>query len=221
MAKKTKQQRRSQRRQKRSDQALVGLTTTTAIFPSMWRGKMFYDTTFSFTIPATSAAATVLRANGVFDPDFSGVGTTVAGYNQAAAVYSRYRVLGVRGTFDFASTSAVPGTVFVAVNNLNTVGTNAAEIMAQRHIWKKALSGSTGAGSLTHSIRFPIHKVYGVSKMAVKNEDDFASLTSASPNNQVFIHVGGHSPTASNFPFFVNIRLEYDTVWSLPLDMEY
>jgi hypothetical protein len=221
MAKKAQKKPQSRRQRKNGPtEGVVGLTTTASLFPSRRRGHMFYDTTFTMSCTANTVTSTVLRANSVFDPDLTGTGTTVAGYAQMAALYGRYRVVGIKAILSFQNYSTGPGFVFVAANNLNTVGTNFAEICAQRHIWKQGLGGSTGYSRLEHTLSFPIHKIYGVPKTQVMNEDDFAGLVGGHPNNPIYLHTG-FSCGATATTLMINVRLEYDVVWSIPVNMAY
>lgn len=183
---------------------------------------MFWDQSYNVSAPAGVVGYTTFRANSVYDPDFSGIGSTTAAYFQMQALYGRYRVLAVTAHVEFMSTGATPGTVFIVANPLNTLGAlTIAEICAQRHIWRKSLTSVSGAGQVSHVVSFPIHKIYGVPKKQVRNEDDFAGLIGGNPNNEVFIHIGAHSPTAAVYTFSINIRLEYDVVWSLPKTLAY
>lgn len=209
------------KRNKSSGQQIRGLTNVRGLFPAMFRGKMFYENQLVVQPVAAAMAYNSYRANSVFDPDLSGVGTTVAGYNQAAAVYGRYRVLAVKAIVSFINRGADGTHVFIAATPQNTIGTNFVEAMAQRNVWQQPLAAVGGSGIIKHVVSFPIHKIYGVPAQQVRNEDDFAGLISANPNNTLYLHIGAFNPGSSTGAVNFAVRFEFDVVWSLPLDMEY
>lgn len=200
---------------------IVGLTSVAGLFPPLFHGTMFYETQLIVQPVAATMSYNTFRANSVFDPDLTNAGTTVAGYTQAAAVYGRYRVLSIKGTVSFLNRGADGAHAFIVATPANTIGTNFNSAMAQRHVWQSPLAAVTGAGAIKHTFSFPIHKVYGVPRSQVRNEDDFAGLTSSHPNNIVYLHVGAFNPSSGAGAVNFTIRLEYEVVWSLPLAMPY
>lgn len=200
---------------------ITGLTTTPAFFPDRMRGKLFYDGNFPFTLAASTLSSTVFRANSVHDPDFSGAGTTAAGYSTCAAVYLRFRVLAVKAIITVENTGVASTTMIVTANNLNTIGTSMTVAMAQRHVYSAPIGPTTGNGIKKHVVSFPIWKVYGARPKQVLDEDDFTGTTASPiPNNQVFLHVGFNTGSTASSAI-LNVRLEYDVEWSIPVNMPY
>lgn len=200
---------------------IVGLTSGKLLFPPMFRGKMTYMTAVTLAPAAGVTSYNTFRLNSVFDPDFSGVGSTVAGYTQAAAVYSRYRVMHFSADVEILNQGVSGLYAFCVVNPLNTVGTNFSNIMAQRNVWQKAISSKDGNGAVKHRVSGPIGVFYGVPQSQVRIEDDFAGLTSGHPSNAVYMHVGVYNPAAAAGNAVLNIRITYDVIWSLPLSLPY
>jgi hypothetical protein len=58
-----------------------------------------------------------------------------------------------------------------------------------------------------------------VPERQVRDEDDFAALVGGNPNNGVFAHVGAYADGAAAGNLTIHVRIEYDVVWSLPLEM--
>jgi len=217
----TKQQRKQNRKQKKSkrrEARLSGFTNTRSILPAMFRGPMYYDTTITIAVAAGALAVNVWRLNSVFDPDLTNVGTSVAGYAALSGLYGRYRVLAAKLHLTYLNQGTVPLEAFAAVNSVNTIGVNYATARAQRHVYSVGLSSSQGVGTKEHRAKVPIHSVYGVPRAQVRNEDDFAAVSGTNPNNVVYLHAGAYSPTASATTVIVTVRIEFDTVWSLPLE---
>lgn len=206
-------------RKARSGAAVTGLTVTPPIFPARFRGRLFYDGNFTLSVAASSALFNVFRANSVFDPDFTGVGTTAAGYGQLASLYSRYRVMGLKATVSFVNNGAGAANCIMVANGLNTIGIGIAQILAQRFVWQAPMGGSSGMNVHKHTVSFPISKILGVPESQVRDEDDYAALTGGTVNNPAFLHVGVHNTSASVISVTINVRIEYSTVWSFPIDM--
>ncbi len=199
---------------------MSGVTNTKLIIPSMFRGKMAYDTVVAMTPAAGAASANVFRWNSVYDPDFTGVGASAVAYSQLSALYNRYRVLAAKMSVTFVNTSTTtPLTCFIALNPVNTVGTNIAQILAQRHIWTRSLGTVAGNATVSHTVSSPVHLVYGVPKRQVRDEDDYAAVVGANPNNVVYAHVGAYANGGTGGTYNIHVRIEYDVVWSLPLEM--
>lgn len=201
--------------------AIRGLTVTRALFPDRWRGTQFYDFNGNFLCAASTLVSTVFRANSVHDPDFSGAGTTAAGYTQAAAVYLRFRVVAMKAIITVQNTGAGATNLFLAANNLNTVGTSITEGMAQRHVFTAPIGPLTGNGIFKHTVAFPIWKIWGGRPQEILSEDDFTGTTASPiPNNQLFFHVG-FSTAGTATSTTVNVRIEYDVIWDIPISMPY
>lgn len=212
-----KSAKRSAKRQPKRPQ-MFGVTTRPLIFPSRMKGTMTYDESGNLGPAVGTTSVLVFRGNSVYDPDFTGTGTTCRGYSQMASLYGRYRVLGFRASITWNNLTTSPCQIFAVLSPTTTIGTDFYAMVAQRHIWRSAISQSTGSGHAEHKLGSRVSAIYGVPESQVLTEDDFAAVTGANPNNGVYLHVGVYSDygTAS---VNVNIRMEYDVVWSLPLEI--
>jgi hypothetical protein len=190
------------------------------MFPMTRRGTMLWDHTLTLSCTASTTTSNLYRANSIFDPDFTGVGTTVAGYQQMQQLYSRSRVLGVKARVSSQVSSGGPGFLYIAASNQNFAPVNFNEILAQRYVYKKALGTPSGVAVDEHAVGFTIGKVYGVPESTVMAEDDFTAQTLGHPNNPVFLHIGLLA-SGSTTTLFMNVRLEYDVLWDLPINVPY
>lgn len=213
-----KSSKKTSNRRRRVDK-MTGVNSSPTLFPDKYVGTMVYATSGSITLPASAVGSTVFRMNSVYDPDFSGVGTTVQAYTQAAALYGRYRVMHAQIELEFLNTSGNPITVFAVLTPTNNVGVDINAIIGQRHVWHRGLANVSGVSTCLHKMSAPIHTIYGVPKNQVRTEDDFAGLVGGVPNNQVFLHIGGHSLTAAAGAVSFKIRILYRTIWSLPKNL--
>lgn len=203
---------------KKGGGGLSGFLSNPTLFPARRVGTMVYDTILALSPAATSIAYNTYRANSVYDPDFTGVGTTASGYGTMATLYNRYRVLRVSITLNATSASTLPGTLFVIATPLNTVGTSYSAIMSQKYVWTRQLS-CVNASGVSHRLAFPVERIYGTTRAAVLAEDDFAAITGTSPNNVVFLHVGVYNNTGTAFTTQIQCMLRFSFLveWSLPL----
>jgi hypothetical protein len=215
-----KSQKKTKKGGKRRQARVYGVTTTKCIVPALFRGKMFYNTVLALAPAAGGATANVFRLNSVFDPDFTGAGSTVVGYTQISALYGRYRVLAAKVFVEFVNVSStIPLTVFITLNPVTTVGVNIATILAQRRVWTRGIGTCTGSCTVSHTCGGPVGALYGVPERQVRDEDDFAALVGGNPNNGVYAHVGAYADGAAAGSLTIHVRIEYDVVWSLPLEM--
>jgi len=196
----------------------TGLLVSRSLLPPLFRGHMFYQTNVTLAPAAGAIAVNVFRANSVYDPDLTNAGTVCAGYAALAGLYGRYRVLSSTCKLTYNNQGSIPFVAFVAANPVSTIGTSFATAMAQRHTWQSGLGGSSGVGVLTHSFGARIAKIYGVPEVQVRNEDDFASVTGSNPNNTVYYHVGVFNPSGSASSCTVAVRIDFEVIWSLPLE---
>jgi len=192
------------------------------IFPSLFKGCVTYSDTFAINnLGSNGVASYVYRANSIYDPNFTATGTTSTGYTQLAQLYDRYRVLSATLEADFAVTAGtVGGDVFVVASNNNSLGTGLVSWAAQRYVWRRPIGSINGNGTAKCRVSFPIHKVYGVPKTQVRNEDDFASVMGNNPNNVVYLHFGYQcNTTAGTATVVVSTRLVQNIVCSLPVTL--
>jgi len=198
---------------------IVGVSHNRSIFPPRFSGKMFYDTAVSLAPAAGAVAINVFRWNSVYDPDYTNVGATAQAYTALSGLYGRYRVVSARAVVEFVNTSAAtPATVFIALNPVNTIGVDITRILAQRFVWTRGIGTATGSASITHEVKGKVAAIYGVPEKQVRDEDDYASVVGGNPNNQVFMHIGAYANGAAAGAVTAHVRIEYDVIWSLPLE---
>ncbi len=184
---------------------------------------MFYGTlTFSEFPGLSNLAAGVgsysYRLNSIYDPNFTGTGTTANGYSQLAQLYDRYRVLSVSISLDWMCNTGTGGEVYAVLSNQNALSTGQAAWTGQRMVWRKPIGPPGGNNLAMARITAPIHTIYGVPKQQVRNEDDFASVMGNNPNNQVYLHLGHYAPgAAASSTVLCSVKIEYRCVFSLPL----
>lgn len=209
--------RRQRRRDKRAQNGIVGLSTIQQGFPDRFRTMMVFGN-YQLLIPAAgNKAAHTFRGNSVYDPDFTGAGLTANTYSQLSLLYNRYRVLSSRIHLEYINQGTVPliGVVSASISNALP---NTDRTIGQRHTARGTMVPG-GPNKWDHTASVATHAVFGVPKMQVLSEDDFAGLVGASPNNNWWWHVQVMNLNgAVAGSCLVVIRIEYQVVWSMPLD---
>jgi hypothetical protein len=172
--------------------------------------------------PAASFATYTYRGNSVYDPDFSGTGSTASSYTQLSALYNRYRVFGSRLEIDAINLGTTPLTVYICASITNTPPTIASGgLIAARHVFERTV-GAAGSGPifLKHTASARTSKIFGVPETQVLCEDDFAGLVGGNPNNVWYWHLVVFNPSAAAAGSMnIKVRINYDTVWSMPLNL--
>jgi len=203
------------RKQQAKGGGVSGLTTVRMGLPDRFMTTMVYGT---YLIQPTVAGAQVwnsYRGNSVFDPDFSGAGTTAFTYTQLSAVYNRYRVLSSRAIVEVINSGTVPCRIalMATIDNAPPVATY---VIGQRHI-AQGMIGTTGTVGWKHTATATTAAIFGVPKAQVMAEDDFAGLVGGNPNNGWYWHVVFFNPGAVAGAVNLSIRIEYTVAWSMPL----
>jgi len=197
---------------------MSGFTMTKTIFPPEFKGVMTFNSYVGVVLTASLPTTYSYRLNSVYDPDLTGTGTTAYGYTALSSLYNRYKVMGGRASVQFVNTSVASTTNYMVAAPVNSLGSDINKILAQRYVWSDSMSNtSSGPALLKHSISWRTAAVYGVPETSVRDDDDFAGLVGANPNNAIYLHVGGNPNGASTGSFNIIVRIEYDVVWSLPL----
>lgn len=85
--------------------------TGNSYMPLVFQTKLIYNLNADVTMGAGNYWKNVYRGNSIYDPDFTGVGTTVLGHAELSAIYGRYRVTGSRITVTYCSKTSAGGGV--------------------------------------------------------------------------------------------------------------
>lgn len=119
-----------QRLRARSGEArmLRGLSRDHLGFPATMVTKLRYSTFITLTASGGAVAGNIYCANGIFDPDITGIGHQPMYRDTYAAIYDSYTVLGSKITVRYAPGSGIPCQVGInkdddatATNNLETL----------------------------------------------------------------------------------------------------
>lgn len=207
--------RKSGRGRRRNGSSMRGLTNTKGVLPDRSSITHTFSSYYVFAPAAGASTIYSFRGNSVWDPDFTGAGGVSTLFNTYASLYNRHRVLSSRISLQFTNLGTAPMTAYLMATILNSPPT-ALAIWSQRHIatgtcapggpicWKHTASAGTAA-------------IFGVPKVQVLSEDDFAAIGGSVPNNVWYWHVLMFNPSAVAGSCSLQLRIEYPTVWSMSL----
>lgn len=166
------------------------LALKTLTVPDKLIVKLPYSTMITFG-DALGAQTQIFNLNSIYDPDRSGVGHQPLGYDQWAAFYNRYRVIGVKVTVQAANYNQQCGaTVAIIGNNSAGLVLGSDAIQEQQHMRRMILSNAQGgknSGTLTKY--FSLSRITGVSDMTYRSSDQYAAQFGASPAEVICGHV--------------------------------
>jgi len=182
--------------------------------------KLVYREQLSWTTASGNLGDNVYRGNSIFDPDLTGTGGQPMGFDQWAAFYFSYTVLGskIEVSSQINGGSAQTNRMGITPSNLSNAmtGHEAAEeapyTKARRLIvGSGGANNASGGGDLT--CYMSTAKMVGVKREAVQIEDAFGALVTANPTNTWFWHVWNYVPAGDTQSLYQNVKITYYVVF--------
>lgn len=174
----------------------------------------------AITINPTTGGITdahVFSANGMYDPDISGVGHQPRGFDQLMALYDHYVVLGSKIKCWFTQTGATPTTreplrVGINLNDDNSEEKTASSDYLESYYSNTALLGPTNEADTVYvEMAVNPNKFLGVK--SPQGEDSVKGSASANPVEQCYFHVFAVPMTSADpDAIYVAVELEYTAV---------
>lgn len=181
------------------------------------RTKTIYSDWFTIDPPIASAGVYVFSANGLYDPNITGVGHQVNGFDQFMALYNEYIVLGstikvVARNID----TALPTCVGVFLEDAPTTTTDWRKyIESGNGVWTciEGTSNSNAIRTLSHSA-----DISKFSTQSIFNEDSFIGTASTNPDDQHYFHIVAwpHDGVSNCGGVQFQIEIRYDVVYRDP-----
>lgn len=192
----------------------------TPLLPLSKVAKLPYYDQNNFTTGIVLAGGYVFTANGLYDPNITGVGHQPMGFDQMMLFYEHYTVTASKITVNFYNNDvddavivgvlvAPDATVETVFSKLNENG------MLKKH-WLTPSGGTDPKCSITLAAN--ISKING--KKDVKSEDDFRGDVAANPAEQSFFHLFAYNQTTTNTVNVVfEVMIEYTAIFTEPRKM--
>lgn len=155
-------------------------------FPRVLFTQCKYSDSKIFTVPALGVSnANTYRSNSIWDPDFTGTGQTVAGWNVLNQIYGRYWVMGckVRLTFSDPLQDGVRvGYSIRQRSNAPTAGLTIQQLAYYNNVYMSSISNS-GSQKKVFNFYMKPWAQSSVSKLEyMANSDQHSAIMSGFPN---------------------------------------
>jgi hypothetical protein len=180
--------------------------------------KLRYREQVNFTQTLGSLAENIYRGNSLFDPDLTGTGGQPLGFDQWAAFYGSYTVLGSAVEIESMMNGSPPLNarhgVFPSVSSASLGTTDHERAEEQPYAITRSLHmGNTGVGQGMLKAYMSTAKIWGVVRPAVQIEDGFSATVGSNPTDAWYWHVFNYCPGGSTQSLCMNIILTYFVVF--------
>lgn len=168
------------------------------------------------------AGVHVISANGLFDPDITGVGHQPRGFDQFMNMYDHYTVVGAKITVSYSQlfgNSYDSMQIGLSLKDSPAVYTDPNDYQEGRNV-RSGIMASTSANQASHTKTLTIHsstkKFLGVSHPL--SSSIIRGDASANPAEGAYFHIwGAPNNTVSDAPpLTINFRVEYLVVFTEP-----
>jgi len=197
------------------------IPTTLQVVPQAF-SKVFltYVAKGTLTEPAASTGNfNTFRLNSVYDPDFTGVGTTAIGFANLSTMYGLYRVLRARVIARVFLTTTGCATAGLLPGLNSTYTSNLSLWEGQPHATSKMIQANVGGARAIadFDVTYDLPKLCGVTPSQYRTDMDFSHLSGSNPTKSVFVSVYylGNAPAVQLAGY--TIRIIYEVELSQPL----
>lgn len=175
----------------------------------MWY-KASWNGSFDYTAATTSSQQ--CRLTSPYDPDFTGTGTSAAGFAQMAALYNQHSVYKVDIKLDFINKDDTP---IVATMNCYPAGFDAAtrtEARDQNFSDSILVPSTAGGGVITKNYTVNPPDIAGVSTPYFIQRPEYAATATGNPNRGVLMEVLAAPADGATTSYTVIISLVFHIV---------
>lgn len=206
------------KRQARNSGVTIPLYSTTGA-PAR-REVLAYHSTANLTEPAAyTGTYYTFRLNSIYDPDFTGSGSTYLGYASKSNLYGAYRVISTRVRVRFFGNTAGAAVVGLMFGANSTFASNANTWPIQPNSCNKILCGNTGTSHsiVTFDLTHKMSKLSGVTEREFLTDMDFRSDFGSSPLKAVYVTLWIQGQSAASASINYELTLSSLVEFSKPL----
>lgn len=175
----------------------------------------YYDFSHALNPSAGGAAATyVFSANGLFDPDITGVGHQPVGFDQLMAFYDHYTVVGAKITVDFQNNDTTNESIVgVSLRDDSTTTISPYEIVESGAIDTRWLT-PLGKDGCKARITMASTTANYLGRKDVMSDPELKGSAAANPGEQYFFHLTAY-PNSANDADIVGFHaiIDYDVIF--------
>lgn len=160
------------------------------------------------------AAGHVFSANGLYDPDITGVGHQPIGFDQLMQLYDHYTVVGAKCRAYFTNVDTVnPYFGAIAVRDGNALSTDTREIVENGYVTMKQMTvGGAGGDNCDLATSVDVAKFLGRTNALA--DADLKGSSGNNPSEQLYFHIYGFtSRQVDGGELACNVVIDYDVVF--------
>lgn len=167
----------------------------------------------SFTGATTTTLATqIFNLTSMYDPDHTGIGHQPYYYDQMAALYSKYTVIGV--AYDIRVNCGSNQILCGVKAQRDTTALSSISDVCERPGAKWALLNGAGTPKRFKGY-FSLSRLFGVSKKAIMDDGDYSAAVGASPAKAYYLNISAQHPDGtSSSAYQYTLTLTFYTRWS-------
>ncbi len=162
-----------------------GLVLSRNPFPARNRVRLTYCEVYSLTPSASTLSSVYYYQTSLYDPRGSVGGHQPLYFDQLAAIYSRYRVIGVDYNISVSTAGPAGGTLYFVASPQATFETSV-ELLEERPLVARTVYNGYG-GQRTLKGHVTPWSVAGVSKQRYMMDDQYAATVGANPGIMIYM----------------------------------
>lgn len=182
-------------------------------FPKQMIMKHRYSELIPLTSTGGSPSQYLFSCNGMFDPNITGTGHQPYYFDQMAALYNHYLVIGSKCKFQLSPqvNSHGPIAVTVYVNDDTSRGNNNPALQAEYQSARFLMSGETVTNSIKRTLKWSAKKTFGGSVMA---NTELQGTSGANPTEQSYFNIDFvAADLTSTVSCVLWVEIEYIAIW--------
>lgn len=184
--------------------ALVNVNRALSPFAQRYITKMKYSE--AYTLSALNAYTQMMRINGIWDPNTTGVGHQPYGFDQLTPIYNRYRVISCSYVINAYSGTNPIRFGCLPCNDTPPIG-GASELCENPRAKFRIQLPNGSTQTITGKVSLP--SLMGRNKAQYMADDRFQSEVTTNPLEVALLYITGQSMTDSSVDILLNVTLEY------------
>ena len=164
-------------------------------FPLVRNCKLVYST--YVTLSTSVFTGTRFRLSSLFDPEFVAVGHQPRGFDELAAIYNKYRVMGTAVKIQPTITAGPGNTAFICLQAYPWSTGNVTSFNEAKEAINSSAILASSDRPMTIKKYFPTYKSLGVTKRDFMSDESYAAVVTTNPSNSAMLHLGVASPDQS------------------------
>lgn len=190
------------------------------LFPPRVSKWLRYSTTFALTATSGVPTTYVLRANDLFDPDFTSTGHQPMGFDQMMVYYNHFCVTAARLRVIARNAGSTAPTVFIRVDADSTALTVIDRIVEFGGCVTESLESKGGYGANKEmALAVSIPRVQGVPLAAILADVNLRGTAAASPSEVSYFHIGLWDSAGNTSLAQFDVILEQEATFTEPRDI--